>query len=248
MARTAPRKRPLPAAPAPEPALAVAPPAPAPRARNTLRVRAPKAKRFVALAGNIGAGKTTAAKLISQSFGFELFDEPVIDNRFLKDYYADMRRWSFTLQLEFLIRRVEHHELIHSVKKSCVQDRTLYEDPEIFAKYLHGLGNLTDAELDLYYEYFQRLSRSILPPDRVICFEVGTVDVLLDRIRTRGREEEKGIQEQFLRGLNSYYATFPQVLQKKYGVDCLVLDVSSRDIRRGEGREEFLDRVSSFLA
>jgi deoxyadenosine/deoxycytidine kinase len=226
----------------------VAPPAPAPRARNTLRVRAPKAKRFVALAGNIGAGKTTAAKLISQSFGFELFDEPVIDNRFLKDYYADMRRWSFTLQLEFLIRRVEHHELIHSVKKSCVQDRTLYEDPEIFAKYLHGLGNLTDAELDLYYEYFQRLSRSILPPDRVICFEVGTVDVLLDRIRTRGREEEKGIQEQFLRGLNSYYATFPQVLQKKYGVDCLVLDVSSRDIRRGEGREEFLDRVSSFLA
>src|SRR4051812_43359404 len=194
-----------------------------PAKRN--RVKAPKEKKFVALAGNIGAGKTTAAKLISQALGFELFDEPVIDNRFLKDYYADMRRWSFTLQLEFLIRRVEHHELIHKVKKSCVQDRTLYEDPEIFAKYLHGLGNLTNAELDLYFEYFQRLSRNIARPDKVICFDVGSVDVLLDRIRVRGREEEKGIQKQFLRGLNGYYASFPQVLSGKYGVECLTFDV-----------------------
>lgn len=219
------------------------------KARNTVRTprRLARAKQFVALSGNIGAGKTTAAKMLSQSFGFELFDEPVIDNRFLRDYYADMKRWSFTLQLEFLIRRVEHHELIHSVKKSCVQDRTLYEDPEIFAKYLHGLGHMTDAELDLYYEYFQRLSRHIVRPDKVICFEVGSEDVLLERIRTRGRQEEKGIQKQFLRGLNGYYASFPQVLKEKYGVDCLVMDVSTQDIRRGRGREEFLDRVSGFL-
>jgi deoxyadenosine/deoxycytidine kinase len=224
--------------------------APASKPRNTVARPSRKlvrAKRFVALAGNIGAGKTTAAKLLSQFFGFELFDEPVIDNRFLRDYYADMKRWSFTLQLEFLIRRVEHHELIHSVKKSCVQDRTLYEDPEIFAKYLHGLGHMTDSELDLYYEYFQRLSRHIVRPDKVICFEVGSEDVLLERIRTRGRQEEKGIQRQFLRGLNGYYASFPQVLKEKYGVDCLVMDVSTQDIRRGRGREEFLDRVSSFL-
>jgi len=249
MPRPSPRKR-VSKAPL-APALASEPVLPAPKlpVRNTLRrVRAPRARRFVALAGNIGAGKTTAAKLISQSFGFELFDEPVIDNRFLKDYYANMGRWSFTLQLEFLIRRVEHHELIHSVKKSCVQDRTLYEDPEIFAKYLHGLGHLTNAELDLYFEYFQRLTRGIVQPDRVICFDVAEVDVLLGRIRERGREEEKGIQKNFLRGLNSYYATFPEVLQKKYGVDCLVLDVSTQDIRTGRGREEFLDRLSTFLA
>ncbi|NOK36216.1 deoxynucleoside kinase [Corallococcus exercitus] len=223
---------------------------PKPSARNTLKlkVKVPRAKRFVALAGNIGAGKTTAAKLISQGFGFELFDEPVIDNRFLRDYYGDMSRWSFTLQLEFLIRRVEHHELIHSVRKSCVQDRTLYEDPEIFAKYLHGLGHMTNAELDLYYEYFQRLSRHIVRPDKVICFDVPSEDVLLQRIRTRGRAEEKGIGRQFLKGLNGYYAGFPQVLQEKYGVDCLVVDVSKQDIRRGQGREEFMDRVSAFLA
>ena len=228
--------------------VAAGPLAVAPKLQNTLRARLPKQKRFIALAGNIGAGKTTAAKLISQTLGFELFDEPVIDNRFLKDYYADMRRWSFTLQLEFLIRRVEHHELIHTVKKSCVQDRTLYEDPEIFAKYLHGLGNMTNAELDLYFEYFQRLTRRIAQPDKVICFDVPNVNVLLNRIKVRGREEEKGIQQAFLRGLNGYYASFPQVLQTKYGVECLTFDVTSLDIRSGAGRREFLDKVTDFIA
>ena len=110
-------------------------------------------KLFIAMAGNIGCGKTTAAKTISQTYGYELFDEPVVDNRFLKDYYADMTRWSFTLQLEFLIKRTQHHELIATVKKSCIQDRTLLEDPEVFAKYLHGLGHMNDKELDLYFDY-----------------------------------------------------------------------------------------------
>lgn len=207
-----------------------------------------KPKLFVAMAGNIGAGKTTAAKMISQSFGFELFDEPVIDNRFLRQYYQDMRRWSFTLQLEFLIRRVEHHELIHTVSKSCIQDRTLYEDPEIFAKYLHGLGHMSDNELDLYFEYFKRLSNQIKHPDKVICFDVPHVDVLLSRIKRRGREEEKGMQSNFLRGLNGYYGSFPMVLSKKYGIDVMTVDVSTIDIRTGKGRSEFLDKVSTFFA
>lgn len=205
-------------------------------------------KQFIAMAGNIGAGKTTAAKMISQKFGFELFDEPVIDNRFLKDYYRDMKRWSFTLQLEFLLRRIEHHELIHKVKKSCIQDRTLYEDPEIFAKYLHGLGFMKDSELDLYFEYFKRLSKTIAHPSKVICFDVPRVEVLLERIKKRGREEEKGIQSQFLRGLSGYYATFPMVLSGKYGIDVLTFDVTSLDIRNGKGREQFLDEVAAFLA
>ena len=211
------------------------------------RRKAPKKKVFIAMAGNIGAGKTTAAKLISQAFGFELFDEPVIDNRFLRHYYGDMQRWSFTLQLEFLIRRVEHHELIHTVAKSCIQDRTLYEDPEIFAKYLHGLGHMNDAELELYFEYFQRLSKDIAKPDKVIAFDVPQVDELLKRIKKRGREEEKGISPGFLRGLNGYYATFPMVVQKKYDIDTLTFDVTHLDIRSGKGREQFLDKVSTFL-
>jgi len=224
---------------------------PAAPVANALAKSKPRAKlqprRFLAMAGNIGAGKTTAAKLVSQRLGFELFDEPVIDNRFLKDYYADMKRWSFTLQLEFLIRRVEHHELIHTVKKSCVQDRTLYEDPEIFAKYLHGLGNMTNAELELYYEYFERLNAKLPRPDKVIYFEVADVDVLLGRIRTRGRQEEKGIAPSFLKGLNGYYLALPQIMKSKYGIDTLTIDASQIDIRTRPGRDELLDRVKTFL-
>jgi deoxyadenosine/deoxycytidine kinase len=204
-------------------------------------------KRFIAMAGNIGCGKTTAAKLVSQSFGFELFDEPVIDNRFLKDYYADMRRWSFTLQLEFLIKRVEHHELIRKVPKSCIQDRTLYEDPEIFAKYLHGLGFMDDRELDLYFEYFNRLNRDLLHPDLIIILEVDNVETLLRRIRTRGREEEKGIDAAFLIGLNAYYSTFAQVCQRKYGIPVHRVNVEKLDVRSPEGKKEFLGLIEHKL-
>jgi Deoxynucleoside kinases len=204
-------------------------------------------KHFIAMAGNIGAGKTTAAKLISQRLGFELFDEPVIDNRFLRDYYADMRRWSFTLQLEFLIRRIEHHELIHTVPKNCVQDRTLYEDPEIFAKYLHGLGFMDSRELQLYYEYFERMNRDVIKPDKIIFFDVPDLDILMRRIRLRGRAEEKGIQRDFLKGLAGYYSTFPQVMKQKYDIDVLTIDVSRIDIREKEQADSFIETVRAYL-
>ena len=204
-------------------------------------------KIFIAMAGNIGVGKTTAAKLISQTFGLELFDEPVVDNRFLRDYYADMRRWSFTLQLEFLMRRVEHHELIRTVPKSCIQDRTLYEDPEIFAKYLHGLGFMDNRELDLYFEYFNRLNEDLLHPDLILMLEVNHVQTLLNRIRLRGRKEEGGIDEAFLSGLNAYYSTFPQVCRKKYGIPVRQVNVEHLDIRSSEGKITFLQNVEKAL-
>jgi deoxyadenosine/deoxycytidine kinase len=203
--------------------------------------------RFVAIAGNIGSGKTTAAKLISQKLGYELFDEPVIDNRFLRPYYADMARWSFTLQLEFLIKRIQHHELIDTVPKDCIQDRTLIEDPEIFAKYLHGLGHLTNEELQLYMEYFDRLNRDVCQPDRVICFHCSDVDVLLSRIRKRGRKEEQGIGDDFLGGLNGYYATLPSVLKSKYGIQVMTFDVTHFNIHDPEQANAFLALAESFL-
>lgn len=200
-------------------------------------------KHFIALAGNIGVGKTTAAKLISQTLDWDLFDEPVIDNRFLRDYYADMRRWSFTLQLEFLIRRVEHYESIHTSPASAVQDRTLYEDPEIFAKYLHGLGHMDHRELDLYFEYFARLSQPLKHPDLIIMLAVDRVDTLLRRIRARGRPEERGITAEFLAGLNAYYATFPQVCAQKYAIPLHRINVEHVDIRTPAGQRMFMDEV-----
>src|SRR5438046_10065837 len=104
-------------------------------------------KLFIALAGNIGAGKTTAAKLVSQRVGFELYDEPVIDNRFLRDYYANMQRWSFTLQLEFLMKRCQHHELIHTVPKSCLEARTPRAHPALLATYPLGRAHTQDTQI-----------------------------------------------------------------------------------------------------
>ncbi len=206
-----------------------------------------KSKRFIAMAGNIGSGKTTAAKLLSRELDLELFDEPVIDNRFLRDYYADMRRWSFTLQLEFLVKRVSHHELIETVPKSCIQDRTLAEDPEIFAKYLHGLGNMTDDELQLYLEYFDRLNRHIRQPDAVICLQCTDINVLISRIQKRGRQEEQGLPKEFLEGLNGYYAAFPSAVRAKYGARVLTFDVSSFDIHQPEQAAAFVAKARDFV-
>jgi deoxyadenosine/deoxycytidine kinase len=204
--------------------------------------------RFVAIAGNIGCGKTTAAKMLSRRFGFELFDEPVIDNRFLRHYYGDMHRWSFTLQLEFLIKRIGHHELIDTEPKDCIQDPTLIEDPEIFAKYLHGLGHMTDDELQLYLEYFHRMNKDVRQPDKVICFSCSDVDVLMGRIQKRGRKEEQGIGRDFLLGLNGYYAAFPSVLKSKYGVQVMNFDVTHFNINEPAQADAFIALADAFLA
>lgn len=203
---------------------------------------------FVALAGNIGAGKTTAATLLARTFDLELFTEPVLENRFLSLYYDDMERWSFTLQMEFLLKRVEHHTQIAGHDGPCVQDRTLVEDPEIFAKYLHGLGYMRDEELDLYFDYFQRFNRDIEQPDKIVLLHTPDVTELMRRIADRGREEERGIGAEFLRGLNGYYETFAQVAERKYDTDVMTVDVTDRDIRRDPDRREFLEEVDAFLA
>jgi deoxyadenosine/deoxycytidine kinase len=203
-------------------------------------------KAFVALAGNIGVGKTTAAKILSRNLGMELFDEPVLDNRFLGPYYADMGRWAFTLQLEFLIKRVEHHTLIHTVDKHCVQDRTLIEDPEIFAKYLHGLGHMNDSELDLYLEYFARLTHSVRQPDLVIFLKADETTSLA-RIQTRGRKEEAGIELSFLSGLRGYYDSFEQVAAQKYKLDVLRWSAKDHDLRTPEGEAAFTQTVRDRL-
>ncbi|MEL6546060.1 MAG: deoxynucleoside kinase [Myxococcota bacterium] len=204
-------------------------------------------KQFVAIAGNIGSGKTTVAKLLNTRLGFDLFEEPVIDNRFLASYYADMGRWSFTLQLEFLIKRVTHHELIEEVPRSCIQDRTLLEDPEIFAKYLHGLGKMTDEELQLYQEYFERLNRNVRQPDKVLYLQCHDVDTLLTRIHHRGRKEEQDMDPEFLEGLSGYYRALPQVLKKKYGLDVMTFDVTHFNVHDPAQADAFLALVEPFL-
>jgi deoxyadenosine/deoxycytidine kinase len=202
---------------------------------------------FVALAGNIGAGKTTAAKMLANHFDFQLFTEPVLENRFLSLYYEDMKRWSFTLQMEFLLKRLEHHSEIEAQTGPCIQDRTLMEDPEIFAKYLHGLGHMRDEELDLYFDYFKRFNRDLEQPDKIILLHTPDVTELMRRIADRGRKEESEIGAEFLRGLNGYYETFAQVAERKYETEVMTVDVTDLDIRRGEEQKEFLEMAEDFL-
>jgi deoxyadenosine/deoxycytidine kinase len=202
---------------------------------------------FVALAGNIGVGKTTVTNLIAETFGYRRLLEPVVDNRFLSSYYEDMERWSFTLQMEFLLRRIEHHHQVDIGDHNYIQDRTLLEDPEIFAKYLHGLGNMNDNELDLYFDYCRMLIPTVRQPDRIIFLECSDVNILLRRIAERGRPEERGITAQFLRGLAHYYGTFSEVCQRKYDIPTLTIDVSQIDVRKDSGREAFLAKLRPFL-
>ncbi len=204
-------------------------------------------RHFIALAGNIGTGKTTASELIADHFDYDLFREPVVDNRFLGPYYGDMKRWSFTLQMEFLFKRIDHHSEIERARTSCIQDRSLIEDPEIFAKYLHGLGHMTDDELALYYDYFQKLNAQARQPDKIILLHTPDVNVLLRRIAQRGREAERSITGTFLKGLNNYYENFMDVAQQKYGLEVHMVDVTNRDIRKGRGREEFLEEIETFF-
>jgi deoxyadenosine/deoxycytidine kinase len=185
--------------------------------------------------------------MIAEELGFRSLHEPVVDNRFLKDYYGDMKRWSFTLQMEFLLRRIEHHEQVRDSESSYIQDRTLLEDPEVFAKYLHGLGNMTDAELDLYFDYFRMLVTEVMQPDKIIFLGCPDVNELLRRIESRGRIEERGITARFLRGLAHYYATFPDIVEQKYQIPTLCVDVSKIDIRKAQDQKDFLAEVRSFI-
>jgi len=204
--------------------------------------------KFIALAGNIASGKTTAARLIKQEFDYELFEEPVIDNRFLGDYYNDMKRWSFTLQLEFLINRFEHHKLIETIDKHCVQDRTLIEDAGIFAKYLHSTGKMNDKEYLLYLDYFSHFNNQVKQPDRIIYLEIKDENILLDRIlNKRKRKEEANIDVNFLKGLNSLYNIFPQIAQEKYGIPVTIINYENINVKQKKGKQKFLDLIERLI-
>jgi deoxyadenosine/deoxycytidine kinase len=199
-------------------------------------------KPLIALAGNIGVGKSTATHILATLFGFDVFYEPVVTNRFLEAYYSDMPRWSFTLQLEFLLRRVEHQLAAESSERGCLQDRSLIEDPEIFAKYLSASGFITENELALYDDYFNTLTRHLKQPDAILLLTADT-DVLLRRIAHRGRAAERSIDRNFLDGLNELYASFAERASAKYGIPVFTVDVGTIDIRRGPGRRYFVEQV-----
>jgi deoxyadenosine/deoxycytidine kinase len=159
---------------------------------------------FIAVAGNIGAGKTTLATRLATQLGWKCYLEPVIDNPYLPDFYADMSRWSFQLQVYFLSKRFQNQVDIEEDVSSCVQDRTIYEDARIFAHTLRKRGFMTDRDWDNYQSLFASMANQLKRPDLVIYLK-SDVPSLVKRIEQRGREFEKSIDVDYLADLNSAY-------------------------------------------
>ena len=161
-------------------------------------------KPFIGLAGNIGVGKTTFTKTMSERCGWQPFYESVSDNPYLNDFYKDMKRWSFNLQIYFLHKRFEMHKTMNNLEQGTIQDRTIYEDVEIFAKNLHELGNISDRDYENYSGLFSVMVSYLKKPDLIVYLRAST-DTLLSRIEKRGRDYEGSISPEYLDSLNISY-------------------------------------------
>jgi deoxyadenosine/deoxycytidine kinase len=161
-------------------------------------------KRFIAVAGNIGVGKSSLTGLLSDRFDWEPFFEAVTDNPYLADFYEDMHRWSFHSQVFFLSRRLRHHHQLIQRPNSVVQDRTVYEDAEIFASNLYRQGQMDARDYQSYQELYDVMVHLLPPPDLVIYLRA-SVPVLIDRIAHRGRSFERSITPEYLERLNTLY-------------------------------------------
>jgi deoxyadenosine/deoxycytidine kinase len=161
-------------------------------------------KKYLVLAGNIGAGKSTLVQLLTEKLGFAPYFEPVAENPFLADFYSDMKRWAFHSQMFFLASRAKsHRELVHD-PRSVVQDRSLYEDAEVFARNLHERDAISDREWVTYLEMYHTLCAVLPPPDLVIYIRA-TVPTLKARIAMRARDIESSIPDSYLEDLNRLY-------------------------------------------
>jgi deoxyadenosine/deoxycytidine kinase len=161
-------------------------------------------KIFIAVAGNIGTGKTTLSRMLSERFGWTAHFEAVTDNPYLADFYKDMTRWSFPLQIFFLNNRFRAHQNITQGTNSAIQDRSIYEDANIFARNLHEAGNMENRDFLNYLDLYNVMCSYLTPPDLVIYLRK-SLPRLKERIAMRGRDYEKNIPDEYLVSLNRYY-------------------------------------------
>lgn len=161
-------------------------------------------RNYVVIAGNIGAGKSTLVEMLAAHLGFNAYYEPVQENPFLKDFYADMPRWAFHSQLFFLSNRADMHRRLCDDPHSVVQDRSLYEDAEVFARNLYEQGILGEREWQVYRSLYATLAE-ILPHPTLVIYIRASVKTLKARIARRGRDFEASIPDSYLEGLNRLY-------------------------------------------
>ena len=177
----------------------------------------------IAIAGNIGSGKTTLTRLLSKHYKWEAHFEDVDENPYLNDFYNDMQRWSFNLQIYFLNSRFNQILEIRKSGKTVIQDRTIYEDAHIFAPNLHAMGLLSSRDFDNYFLLFELMSSLVQPPDLLIYLRA-SVPTLVHQIQKRGRDYENSIRLDYLKRLNERYEAW--IDKAEFG-KLLIIDVDN---------------------
>lgn len=198
----------------------------------------------IAVAGNIGSGKTTLTGLLSRQFGWKPHYEDVDDNPYLDDFYNDMQRWSFNLQIYFLNTRFNHILEIKKSNDTIIQDRTIYEDAYIFAPNLHAMGLMSTRDFENYFTIFSLISSLIEPPDLVIYLRA-SVPTLVRQIEKRGRKYEDNIRIDYLKKLNERYESWAEA----YNLGrILYIDVDNLNfIDKPEDLSTVIDKINAEL-
>lgn len=195
----------------------------------------------IAIAGNIGAGKTTLTRLLAKHFKWEAHYEDVETNPYLNSFYEDMQRWSFNLQIYFLNSRFRQVVEIRNSGKTVIQDRTIYEDSYIFAPNLHEMGLMPSRDFENYKSLFDLMSSFIQPPDLLI-FLRSSVPNLVNQIQLRGRDYENSIRIDYLKSLNDRYESW--INSYKDG-KLLIIDVDNLDfLNKPEDLGMIIDKIN----
>ncbi len=181
--------------------------------------------QHIAIAGNIGAGKTTLVTKLAQHYGWQPLFEAVDDNPYLADFYEDMKAWAFPLQIYFLHSRFKQARALQGITRPIIQDRTIYEDAHIFAKNLYESGFLSERDFRNYFSLFESMSEVVRPPDLLIYLKA-SIPTLIAQIARRGRDYESAISIRYLEDLNQHYDAW--IAQYDRG-KLLVIDVDRID-------------------
>ena len=203
-----------------------------------------KKPKHIAVAGNIGAGKTTLTELLSKHYKWIPQFEDVEQNPYLMDFYEDMPRWSFNLQIYFLNSRLNHLLEIQHGTETVIQDRTIYEDAHIFAPNLHEMGLMSKRDFDNYYYFFKTLESMVKPPDLLIYLKA-SVPTLVGQIQKRGREYEENIRLDYLKKLNELYRKWIEGYKES---PLLIIDVDKNNFsEREEDLGEVISKIDGML-
>lgn len=201
-------------------------------------------RKAIAIAGNIGSGKSTLVEFLSRTYGIAPYYEPSEDNPYLPDFYDDMKRWSFHSQLYFLSNKFRIHQKLDRMPGLVVLDRTIFEDAEIFATALHEMRCIDDRDWDTYCAFYKTILEAINPPDLLIYLRC-SIRTLRKRIRLRGREMERNMPLSYLRRLDKLYEGWMENYDMS---DVLVLETDKLDyINDLMHRLDVMERIESIL-